>query len=43
VLVFMGVWFFLLRTQATRLRSGDEFDRLINTGQPVIVDFFSNT
>lgn len=39
--LFLG-WFFL-RTPATALGSTEEFDRRIRSGQPVVVEFFSNT
>ncbi|MBN1640999.1 MAG: hypothetical protein JXA09_07170 [Anaerolineae bacterium] len=35
--------FVLLRTRGTRLESVDEFDALINRGQPVVVEIYSNT
>jgi hypothetical protein len=38
----IGAWF-LLRTTATDLGSTEEFDELIRSGQPVVVEFFSNT
>jgi hypothetical protein len=43
ILAALGVWFFVLRTRATRLDSKSQFDKLITGGQVVIVDFFSNT
>ncbi len=42
-LLLIGIWFFLLRTRATQLESKDEFEAIVNSGQPVIADFFSNT
>ena len=43
LVVLFGIWFFLLRTQATQLESKDQFEAVIKGGQPVVVDFFSNT
>lgn len=43
VAILIGVWFFLLRTRATRLEGKDQFTTLLGGGQPVVVDFFSNT
>ena len=43
VLLLIGIWFFLLRTQATQLESKEQFEAVITGGQPVVVDFFSNT
>jgi hypothetical protein len=43
LLALIGIWFFLLRTRATQLESRHEFDTIIKAGQPVVVDFFSNT
>ena len=34
--------FVFLRTKGTKLASVDEFDALIGTGQPVVVEFYSN-
>lgn len=42
LLGFVGA-FLLLRTRGTRLESVDEFDALLGTGQPVVVEFYSNT
>jgi hypothetical protein len=42
ILALIGA-FILLRTKGTRLASLDEFDRLISSGQPVIVEFYGNT
>jgi hypothetical protein len=45
-LLFMAaiaaVWL-LLRTQSSGAVSVEEFDRTIRAGQPVVVEFFSNT
>jgi len=35
--------FVLLRTKGTQLESVDELDAMLGNGQPVIVEFFSNT
>jgi hypothetical protein len=35
--------FLVLRTKGSQLASLDEFDALITGGQPVVVEFFSNT
>jgi len=43
LLLLIGIWFFLLRTRATQLESKAQFDGMIKGGQPVVVDFFSNT
>jgi hypothetical protein len=43
LLLLIGIWFFLLRTRATQLESKTQFDVMIKGGQPVVVDFFSNT
>jgi hypothetical protein len=43
VLVGIVAAFVLLRTKATELDSVDEFDALLGTGQPVVVEFYSNT
>ena len=42
LLVLIG-GFVLLRTRGTELESLDEFDTLLSTGQPVVVEFYSNT
>jgi hypothetical protein len=47
--LFMGflavlvVGFLVLRTKSSKLVSLDEFDALIAGGQPVVVEFYSNT
>ncbi len=45
VLVLLGLVgaFLFLRTRGTQLESVDEFDALLATGQPVVVEFYSNT
>ncbi len=45
VLVLLGLVgaFLFLRTRGTQLGSVDEFDALLATGQPVVVEFYSNT
>jgi hypothetical protein len=35
--------FVLLRTKGTQLESVDELDAMLGNGQPVVVEFFSNT
>lgn len=42
LLVLVG-GFIILRTKETKLASIDEFDDLISTGQPVVVELYSNT
>jgi ABC-type Mn2+/Zn2+ transport system permease subunit len=42
LLVLVG-GFIILRTKDTKLASIDEFDALISTGQPVVLEFYSNT
>jgi hypothetical protein len=43
VLLALVGGFIVLRTKGTKLASIDEFDALISTGQPVVVEFYSNT
>jgi hypothetical protein len=43
ILLFIGVWFFFLRTRATQLGSMAQFYAIVSEGQPVVVDFFANT
>jgi hypothetical protein len=43
VLLGLASAFVLLRTRGTQLESVDEFDALLGTGQPVVVEFYSNT
>jgi hypothetical protein len=45
LLVLLGLVgaFLLLRTRGAQLESVDEFDALLATGQPVVVEFYSNT
>jgi hypothetical protein len=45
LLVLLGLIaaFLLLRTRGTELESVEEFDALLGTGQPVVVEFYSNT
>ena len=43
VLVVMLGGFLFLRTKGTKLGSVDEFETLISGGQPVVVEFYSNT
>ena len=42
ILTVIGLWFFVLRTTATKFDSKAEFDAMIAGGQPVVVEFFSN-
>lgn len=42
-LAVLIVGFMVLRTRGSNLASLDEFDALIAGGQPVVVEFFSNT
>ena len=37
------VGFLVLRTRGAKVASLDEFDALISGGQPIVVEFFSNT
>ena len=43
VLAVLVGGFLLLRTRGSKLGSVDEFDALIAGGQPVVVEFYSNT
>jgi hypothetical protein len=42
-LTVLVVGFLVLRTRGSDLASLDEFDALIAGGQPVVVEFYSNT
>jgi hypothetical protein len=42
LLIIVGV-FLLFRTKSTKLASIEEFDAQISSGQPVVVELFSNT
>lgn len=42
ILALVGAFVFL-RTKGTKLASLDEFQRLISSGQPAIVEFYGNT
>jgi hypothetical protein len=42
-LLGMAGAFVFLRTRSTEIESVDEFDALLSTGQPVVVEVFSNT
>lgn len=42
ILTLAGVWL-LFRTRTTRLDSEGAFDSLVAGGQPVVVEFFTNT
>ncbi len=42
-LVVLIAGFFILRTRGAKLSSVDEFDALIGQGEPVVVEFYSNT
>ena len=43
ILVVLVGGFLLLRTRESKLGSVDEFETLIAGGQPVVVEFYSNT
>ena len=45
IVVLLGIVgaFVFLRTKSTDIESVDEFDSLLTSGQPVVVEFFSNT
>ena len=43
VLLGMAGAFAFLRTRGTQIASVDEFDALLTTGQPVVVEIYSNT
>ena len=43
ILVALAGAFVLLRTRGTALASVSEFDTAIAAGQPVVVEFYSNT
>jgi hypothetical protein len=43
VLLLIISAFVFLRTKGTDLESTDELDTLIGNGQPVVLEFFSNT
>jgi hypothetical protein len=43
VLLGLVAAFVLLRTRGTQLASVSELDGLLSKGQPVVVEFFSNT
>ena len=42
-LTVLVVGFLVLRTRGAQLASLDEFDALIGQGEPVVVEFYSNT
>jgi hypothetical protein len=42
-LAVLVIGFFVLRTRGAKLDSVDEFDALIGQGEPVVVEFYSNT
>jgi hypothetical protein len=42
VLVGLAGAFLFLRTRSTPVASVDEFDALLASGQPVIIEFYSN-
>ena len=39
----LGIAWLFLHTPGTDLASTDEFDQYITAGQPVLVEFYSNT
>ena len=43
LLLVLAGGFIFLRTKDSNLASLSEFDTLITSGQPVVVEFFSNT
>jgi hypothetical protein len=45
LVVLLGIVgaFVFLRTKGTDIESADEFDALLSGGQPVVVEFYSNT
>jgi hypothetical protein len=43
VLVVLVGGFLFLRTRGSKLGSVEEFETLISDGQPVVVEFYSNT
>jgi UPF0716 family protein affecting phage T7 exclusion len=43
VLLTLVAGFLLLRTRGADLGSLDEFDQLVSSGQPAVVEFYSNT
>jgi hypothetical protein len=43
VLLLIVSAFVFLRTKGANLESADELNALLGTGQPVVVEFFSNT
>lgn len=42
-LAVLVVGFLVLRTRGSKFASLDEFDALIGDGQPVVIEFYSNT
>jgi hypothetical protein len=42
VAIALGVWFFL-RTSATPLESVASLDALLKRGDPIVLEFFTNT
>ena len=42
LLFIIAIWFFVLRTRATKIESNEEFTGMIGSGQPVVLEFFSN-
>jgi len=42
-LTVLVVGFLVLRTRGDKLGSADEFDALIGQGEPLVVEFYSNT
>jgi hypothetical protein len=42
-LAVLVVGFLFLRTRGSNLGSVDEFDALVASGEPVVVEFYSNT
>ena len=42
-LTVLVVGFLVLRTRGDKLGSVEEFDALIGTGEPLVIEFYSNT
>ena len=42
IAVLLGVWLFL-RTSATPLASASSLDEMLKRGEPVVLEFFTNT
>ena len=42
LVALIALWFFVFRQKATKLDSKAEFHEVIQGGQPVVLEFFSN-